>query len=130
MNAPTPNLNTVELKAFVPARDFARSLAFYQALGFEQRFSDGEVAYLCHGNCPFLLQSFCVPEIGSTSMMHLLVQDVRAWHAHVLASGVREQFGVSVGELKDQPWAMREFQMTDPAGVLWSIAQNLPRVGD
>ena len=29
-----PNLQTVELKAFVPSQDFERSKSFYQDLGF------------------------------------------------------------------------------------------------
>ncbi len=29
-----PNLSTVEVKAFVPALDFALSMQFYEALGF------------------------------------------------------------------------------------------------
>ena len=31
------NLETIEMKAFVPARDLAESIAFYEALGFEIR---------------------------------------------------------------------------------------------
>jgi len=27
----------------------------------------------------------------------------------------------------DQSWAMRDFTLFDPSGVLWRIAQNLPR---
>jgi uncharacterized glyoxalase superfamily protein PhnB len=59
--------------------------------------------------------------------MHMLVEDVNDWHRHVLASGVAERFGVTVGPCEDQPWAMRDFVLFDPSGVLWRIAQNLPR---
>ncbi|MBK1615061.1 glyoxalase [Rubrivivax gelatinosus] len=121
------NLQTVEIKAFVPARELQRSLDFYRALGFEVRWSDGELAYLHHGDCSFLLQAFDAPGFAANYQMHLLVEDVGAWHAMVLASGVAERFGVDVGTPEDRPWAMRDFTLFDPSGVLWRIAQNLPR---
>lgn len=121
------NLNTVEFKAFVPARDFARSKAFYEALGFAIPWSDEDLAYVRHGDCAFLLQNFHEPAHTANFQMHMLVENVDDWHRHVMASGVAERFGVTVGDCEDQPWAMRDFVLFDPSGVLWRIAQNLPR---
>jgi catechol 2,3-dioxygenase-like lactoylglutathione lyase family enzyme len=121
------NLNTVEFKAFVPARDFAQSKAFYEALGFIIPWSDNDLAYVRHGDCAFLLQNFHEPAHTANFQMHMLVENVDDWHRHVLASGVAERFGVTVGDCEDQPWAMRDFVLFDPSGVLWRIAQNLPR---
>ena len=42
----TPVLRTVEIKAFVPARDMAVSLQFYRDLGFETPWMSDELAYL------------------------------------------------------------------------------------
>jgi uncharacterized glyoxalase superfamily protein PhnB len=44
-----------------------------------------------------------------------------------MASGVIERFGAKVGEVADRPWAMRDFVLFDPSGVLWRIAHNIPR---
>ena len=90
----TPNLDTVEIKAFVPAKDFELSKRFYQALGFTMPFSDDDLAYLHCGECSFLLQNFHVPEHTANFQMHLLVQDVDAWHAHVINERLAERFGV------------------------------------
>lgn len=121
------NLSTVEIKAFVPALDFERSKRFYRALGFEIPWSDDELAYLHHGDTSFLLQAFNQPAFAQQLQMHLLVENVDDWHAHVQASGVAADFGVQVGEPQDQPWAMRDFVLFDPSGVLWRVAQNIPR---
>ncbi len=123
----TPNLNAIEIKAFIPARDYELSKRFYQAIGFTLASDDEGIAYFHHGNTSFLLQDFYVPELAEKFEMHLLVQDVNAWWAHLRAQGIAGQFGVKLGELVDQPWAMREFQLHDPSGVLWRIAQNIPR---
>ncbi|MEZ7205777.1 hypothetical protein [Pseudoalteromonas sp. DY56-GL79] len=38
------NLNTVEIKSFVPAKDFECSKRFYQIIGFEMAFEAGDIA--------------------------------------------------------------------------------------
>lgn len=119
------NLATVEMKAFVPARDFVQSKAFYAQLGFNIPWSSDDLAYVHYGNTSFLLQAFYVPEHSSNFMMHLLVESVDDWHAHVLASGVVEAFGVRVDEPRDRPWRIRDFPLFDPSGVLWRIGTNI-----
>lgn len=118
------NLAVRELKPFVPASDFERSKAFYLALGFEVPWSDNGLAYVRHGSSAFLLQAFDAPGFAANFQMHLLVEDVDAWHAH--AEPLAQRFGVAVGSPEDRPWGMRDFTLFDPAGVLWRIAQHLP----
>jgi len=118
-------LNTVEIKAFVPARDYEQSKAFYQALGFQLAWTSDELSSFHHGHCSFLLQNFYVKEFAENLMMHLLVDDVEAWWAQVQASGVIECYGVRSVPPQDQPWGMRDFVLIDPSGVLWRIAQNI-----
>jgi uncharacterized glyoxalase superfamily protein PhnB len=122
------NLAAVEIKAFVPASDFGASKAFYSALGFEIPWSSEVLAYVKLGQTSFLLQAFNQPEFIKNYQMHLLVENVDNWHSQVMASGVVERFGVRVGTPADQPWAMRDFTLFDPSGVLWRVAQNIPRV--
>ena len=119
------NLNTVEIKAFVPARDMELSLAFYTAIGFEIGYSSETLAYLGHGETSFLLQKFYVAEHANNFMMHMLVENVDDWYANVLASGVVQKFGVRLEAPADRPWRIRDFVLTDPTGVLWRIGQNI-----
>ena len=121
------NLNPVEIKAFVPARDFATSKDFYLALGFEIPWSDDHLAYVRFGDTAFLLQNFHEPAHASNFQMHFLVEDADDWHAHVIESGVVARFAVEVGPVEERPWAMRDFVMFDPTGVVWRIAHNMPR---
>ncbi len=120
-----PQLATVEIKAFVPAQDFERSMQFYEALGFTRASVDDGVAYFHCGESSFLLQDFYVREHADNFQMHLLVPSVDDWHAR--ATPVAERFGVKIGAPEDRPWAMRDFTLFDPSGVLWRIAQNIPR---
>lgn len=119
-------LAVVELKAFVPARDFGLSKRFYTDLGFSQRSEGGGVAYFACGHCAFLLQDYYVKEFAENCVMHLLVADVQAWHRHVGDSGLAERYGVKVTGVTEQPWGITEFVIIDPAGVCWHIGQNTP----
>ena len=119
------SLSVQEIKAFVPARDYALSKRFYQDLGFELRSDGGGIAYFAYGACSFLLQDFYAKDHADNFMMHLLVQDVDAWYAQVQASGVVAKYGVRCLAPEEQPWGMRDFVLYDPSGVLWRIGQNI-----
>ena len=116
------DMTTVEVKAFVPARDFALSKQFYQDLGFVLAWSSDDLAYLRHGNSTFLLQNFYNKTHADNFMM--LVQDVDAWWRHVQAQGLIAKYGLKAEPPADRPWGMRDFVIVDPTGVLWRIGQN------
>jgi catechol 2,3-dioxygenase-like lactoylglutathione lyase family enzyme len=117
------NLRSIEVKAFVPARDFDLSKRFYEDLGFEVAWSSEDLAYLRHGNSAFLLQNFENPP--DNFMMHLLVEDVDAWWHHVETSGLIRKYGVRAEPPSDKPWGLRDFAIVDPSFVLWRIGQNI-----
>ncbi|MET0349230.1 MAG: VOC family protein [Rhizobacter sp.] len=120
------NLKPLEMKAYVPARDLAQSSDFYRRLGFEVEALSDDMAYVRFQSTSFLLQHFFVEAHAHNFMMHLMVENVDDWYAHVLASGVVDQFGVRVDPPQDQPWGLRDFPLVDPTGALWRVAQPLP----
>jgi uncharacterized glyoxalase superfamily protein PhnB len=122
---PAPNLRVTEIKAFVPANDFALSKRFYQEIGFTMASEGGGVAYFRAGSASFLLQDFWVDGCADNFMMHILVEDVDAWWRRISDSGVVAKYGVQMTPIELQPWRMRDFCLTDPTGVLWRIGQNV-----
>ncbi|HQY49669.1 MAG TPA: glyoxalase [Thermomonas sp.] len=119
------NLATVEIKAFVPARDFVKSKEFYACIGFEIPWSSEDLAYVRNGDTSFLLQKFHIAEHTANFMMHLLVICVDDWYQHILDSGVVGKFGVRIEPPQDRPWGLRDFPLVDPSGVLWRIGQSI-----
>lgn len=117
------SLTAIEIKAFVPARDFDRSKRFYADLGFVIAWSDDNLAEVRLGDCRFLLQNFYRPEHADNFMMHLLVTDVDAWWRQVEAAQLAAKYGIRTEPPADRPWGLRDFPMSDPSGVLWRIAQ-------
>ena len=120
-----PDLRVIEVKAFVPAKDFELSKRFYQDTGFTMASEGGGVAYFHNGHSSFLLQDFCVEDHVNNFMMHLLVEDVDAWYQAITDAKVPEKYQVRIGPIVLQPWRMRDFELFDPSGVLWRIAQNV-----
>jgi hypothetical protein len=127
------NLAPIELKAYVPAKDFELSKQFYQDIGFTLCWgTEGDLAYFhygdhgTHGKIGFLLQRFYVKEFAENLGMHLLVQDVDAWWAEIQRRQIVEKYGVRVDAPENMPWNMRDLVLVDPSGVSWRISQDLP----
>ncbi|MFZ6680998.1 VOC family protein [Undibacterium sp. Tian12W] len=114
-----------EIKAFVPAKNFETSLAFYQDLGFEVVFSEDGIAHLKYEQHSFMLQEFYVADHTNNFMMHILVDDVGIWHQFIVSSGIVEKYKVRLTPVVEQAYGMRDFTLTDPSGVLWFIGQEI-----
>jgi Glyoxalase/Bleomycin resistance protein/Dioxygenase superfamily len=113
----------VQLRTFVPARDFALSSAFYEAVGFEPHPIGPKLTHLQLGRFAFMLQDYYLQAFAENLMMHLLVEDIDAWWRHLGALGLGERFGVrEPQEPKLEPWGLRVSYLFDPAGVLWHVA--------
>lgn len=120
-------LGTIEIKAFVPARDYALSRRFYADVGFVEKSEFDGIAYFALGECSFLLQRFYRQEHAENFMMHLLVDDADAWHRRLAGQDIAGKYaahGVRMGEPGDRAWGMRDFHLIDPSGVLWHIGHN------
>ena len=113
-----PNLNITEIKAFIPAKDFELSKKFYEDIGFTKASDGNGIAHFHFDDCSFLLQDFYEPEHCNNFMMHILVEDIEAWHSKIEASGVAEKYTVKISQVSEQPWGMLDFVMHDPSCAL------------
>ncbi len=118
-----PNLTTLELKAFLPAKDFELSKRFYQELGFSTELLGEDLVCFCHGPSKFLLQRYYSREFAESLQMHLLVEDVDSWWEQ--ANRIITKYGSSPDIPRTQPWGLRDFTFLDPSGVLWRVAQEI-----
>src|SRR5687767_15314049 len=94
------------VRPFVPAKDFDLSKRFYEALGFE-KVLDGDVAIFHAGSGGFILQRFYEQQLAENFMMHLTVDDLDAWWAHIQALELPAKFGVREPQAPAmQPWGL------------------------
>jgi uncharacterized glyoxalase superfamily protein PhnB len=117
---------TEAVRPFLPAEDFARSKAFYEALGF-RKLLDSEVAIFAIGGTSFILTDFYDKDHPNNNMMQLMVDDLDAWWAHVVSLDLPGKFGVAQPKPPEvQPWGLRIAYVVDPCGVLWHFAERRP----
>lgn len=111
-------------RPFLPAKEFATSLRFYEAIGFEAHRLGDTLAELSLGAHAFLLQGHYVKEWAENTVMHVLVNDVHAWWQHINSLDLANQFGVSPPAApRIEPWGLTVAYVFDPTGVLWHFAE-------
>lgn len=114
-----------DIKAFVPAKDLNLSKAFYTDLGFTINWSNDAIAELQIGSFRFLLQKFYVAQHAGNFMMSLSVDDADAWWEYIQQKELAKKYpGIMCKPPAVQPWGLRVLYLSDPAGVLWHIAEN------
>ncbi len=120
---------TESARPFLPALDYARSRAFYEALGFEKELDSDDVTIYRVGSTSFLLQRYYQKEWAENFMMQLLVDDLDAWWERIVSLDLPATFGVPAPKPPAmQPWGLRIAYVVDPSGVLWHVAQRRPAV--
>ena len=111
-------LKTIELKAFVPAKDFELSKQFYQDVGFTLASDSDGIASFRQDNVSFFLQNFYVKELAENFMMHLSVENVDAWWAHIQARSIATKYGVKTLPPGTKPVAYAGLILSIPQGVM------------
>ena len=112
------------LRAFVPSKDHALSIRFYEAIGFQTNFADSTIAIMANGTDSFILQNFYVTELADNFMLQLTVPDAKAWWAEHDLDRVAEMFATKPPKPPAlQPWGAIVGFVYDPSGVLWHITE-------
>ncbi|HEY2155734.1 MAG TPA: hypothetical protein VGH33_08890 [Isosphaeraceae bacterium] len=112
------------LYPFVPSGpDYAKALAFFEAIGFVVAWRGDGLAGLRFDGAYFLLQQIDVPEWQRNQMVTFEVTDLDAYWSELEAKDLAAAFpGVKVGPPTDFPWG-REIHLIDPGGVCWHVRQ-------
>lgn len=120
----------LDLKPFLPAKDFEISKRFYADLGFTHNWGNDQIAEFEVGGYRFLLQNYFVEACASNFMMSLMVESADSWWQHISGRGLAEKYGLYIAKPPAlQPWGLRVLFISDPTGVLWHIAER-PRSGE
>jgi hypothetical protein len=113
------------LYPFVPSGpQFARSLEFFAALGFDKLWQHDGLAGLRFGGAYFLLQDIDVPEWQKNQMITFEVTDLDIYWSELEARDLASTFaGVKLRPPTQFPWG-REIHIIDPGGVCWHVRQS------
>lgn len=117
------SLSIVNIKAYVPARDFEESKRFYQALGFKMSEGWGGTADFELDGQGFRLQNYYNKDWAENFMFVMGVRDIEAWHRRakeLVDGGVYSNVRFSPPEPVD---GAQVLHIWDPCGVLLIFVQ-------
>ena len=114
-----------DLRAFIPARDFALSKAFHAALGWDVRDVGAGIALVAVGVAQhFYIRDYSLREVAENSMLHLTVDDAQACYAHVQSVLAEGHFpGARVQPPAARPCGAMVTFVHDPSGVLLQFCE-------
>lgn len=105
-----------------PVADLARSIPFYEALGFavRQRRDDWGWAHLACGEVQLMLDQSIHLHAGipKTAVVYLYPEDIEAFHRDAIARGL------ALPPLEVTFYGMREFRIEDPDGNRIWVGQD------
>lgn len=110
----------IVVKPILPVVEMEHAVGFYRQLGFDIEPYDTEYNIVSlSGEEMFHLRAVeDLDPATNAASVYFHVQDVDAVHAEWTGTGI------AAGEVTDQPWGMREFTTSDPAGNLIRVGQN------
>lgn len=120
------NLKASDLKAWVPAKNFEESKAFYLDLGFTLNWEKDGLAELEIGGSRFLLQDYYVEAWASNFMISIRVESADSWWRHlksIVDSGRYPDIGVNPP--KREPFGLEITTAWDPSRVLLHFGQPI-----
>lgn len=95
----------------LPVADVTEATAFFERAGFEIHvYEGGGFAFVeLEGQSVFDLDEITDLDVGANRAgCYIVTDDVDEWHERLVAAGV------AVTDVRDEPWNMREFTLTDP----------------
>ena len=116
--------DVLALRPFVPAKDYALSKRYYEALGFRTTHAEADVTLLKMGSYSFILQNFYRQELAENLMLQMLVRDADAWWREHAPETLTESYGVRAPAAPAiQSWGLKVGFIFAPCGVLWHVAE-------
>lgn len=116
-----PNRPTVN--PILPVHDMDEVIACYRSIGFSVDAYDAGSAWVRTGGWEFLHLA-ATRGLGadeSTAAAYVHVDDVDAWHRAITTNAP----DMSAEDIGTQPWGVREFSVTDPAGNIVRVGQQV-----
>lgn len=116
----------LDVKIFIPAKNFNTSLAFYTQLGWQLNWEhDGGLAELELAGARLFLQNFYVKAWAENFMLYIPVENAQAWYEHVtklIESGDFPKARVAPPKLQDHGDIVT--YVWDPSGILLHFAET------
>lgn len=117
------NHNAKSIRAFIGAKDFEISRAFYRDLGFEETTLGADMSVFKSGDHAFYLQKAYVKDWIDNTMLFMEVDDVERFWNDLTALNLTQKYDtVKLVPIRTLDWG-KECFVHDPSGVLWHFGE-------
>ncbi|MGB0521542.1 MAG: glyoxalase [Flammeovirgaceae bacterium] len=111
------------IQAFIGAKDYNLTRAFYRDWGFEELITSPNMSVFRKGSVAFYLQDYYVKDWVDNTMLFLEVEDLTAYWEELVSLKLDEKYeAVRLVPVKEFDWGKEGF-IHDPSGVLWHIGE-------
>jgi hypothetical protein len=117
------NLDLNSIRAFVGAKNYDVSRAFYRDLGFEESVISSNLSLFQTGQFALYLQDHFNKDWVENTMLFLEVKDVKKEFEEIKSLQLTSKYAdIKILPIKKESWG-DVFYIIDPAGVLLHVAQ-------
>jgi catechol 2,3-dioxygenase-like lactoylglutathione lyase family enzyme len=108
------------IRAFIGAKNYSDSKAFYKELGFEEHPISKDMSYFkVTENIGFYLQDYYAADWINNSQIFLEVDSVERYYDEIQSLQLTGKYkNVRLTHIHNNDWG-KEFFMHDPSGILW-----------
>ena len=111
-------MQVIDIKAFVPSKDYEQSQAFYTDIGFQSEHVSDDLTLLSNGECQLFLQRFYNAELADNFMLQICVSDID--QAYALCANT--PYKTQISEISQESWG-KVFFLWGPVGELLHITE-------
>ena len=109
------------IRAFIGAKDYQTSRAFYCDLGFDESVISANLSLFQYGDLSFYLQDAYVKDWVDNTMVFLEVDNVTDFWEQLIKLDLSSKYEhVRIIPVKEYDWG-KECFIHDPSGVLWHV---------
>ena len=115
-------MNIIQIRTFLPSKDFETSKNFYKDLGFTVTWENHELAEIGIAKQNFFLQKYYQEDWANNLMMQMFVDDLDELYSKA-APLIDKYEGTKIKSIFETDYG-RTFHLIGPAGVLWHMTET------
>ena len=115
-------MKVLQIRTFVPSKDFEVSKKFYQDLGLEILWQNEELAEIGTPTQNFFLQKYYNEEWANNFMLQMFVDDLDALF-NTAKPLIEKYEGTKIRDIFEADYG-RTFHLIGPAGELWHLTET------
>lgn len=111
-------MKVVDIKAFIPSKDYEVSKSFYTEIGFDSDYVSEDLTLFQNGDCLFFLQRFFNEDLANNIMLQICVSDIDSAYDRCSQS----KHKTKITTIQHESWG-KVFYVWGPAGELLHITE-------